>query len=242
MIPLRALLFDLDGTLVDTPQAIVEVTQATLAEMDLPPADAQAIKDGIGLPLPLALGQLIGGGAGFAGDGRSPKGRSIGGPLGAAEAVEIYRRLWRAQVTPRIPQLLYPGVAAGLAELKSRGLRLAVVTGKAQDGADSTVDAAGLRPYLDVVLGYTSVANPKPAPDIALAALERLRIPPPEAAVVGDASHDLMMARAAGVRSIAVTYGAQPEAALRAENPTFVAHDFAEVVRIALALATLQPP
>jgi phosphoglycolate phosphatase len=242
MIPLRALLFDLDGTLVDTPQAIVEVTQATLAEMGLPPADAQAIKNGIGLPLPLALGQLIGGGAGFAGDGRSPKGRSIGGPLRAAEAVEIYRRLWRAQVTPRIPQLLYPGVAAGLALLKSRGLRLAVVTGKAQDGADSTVDAAGLRPWLDVVLGYNSVANPKPAPDIALAALERLRIPPAEAAVVGDASHDLMMARAAGVRSIAVTYGAQPEAALRAENPTFVARDFAEVVHIALALATLQAP
>ncbi len=225
MIPLRALLFDLDGTLVDTPQAIVEVTQATLAEMNLPPAEAQAIKDGIGLPLPLALGQLIG-----------------KGPLGAAEAVEIYRRLWRAQVTTRIPQLLYPGVEAGLAELKSRGLRLAVVTGKAQDGADSTVDAAGLRRHIDVVLGYTSVKSPKPAPDIALAALEQLQIPPPEAAVVGDASHDLMMARAAGIRSIAVTYGAQAEAALRAENPTFVARDFPEVVRIALALASLGAP
>ncbi len=250
MTDLRALLFDLDGTLVDTPQAIIEVTQATLAEMNLPPADVQAIKDSIGLPLPLALGQLIGGGAGFAGDGRSPpegrlrapKGRSIGGQAGAAEAVEIYRRLWRAQVTPRIPQLLYPGVRAGLAELKSRGLRLAVVTGKAQDGADSTVDAAGLRTHIDVVLGYTSVANPKPAPDIALAALERLQVAPTEAAVVGDASHDLVMARAAGVRSIAVTYGAQPEAALRAQNPTFVAHDFPEVVRIALALARLETP
>src|SRR5260370_26480454 len=129
MIPLRALLFDLDGTLVDTPQAIIEVTQATLAEMNLPPADVQAIKDGIGLPLPLALGQLIGGGAGFAGDGRSPpegrlrapKGRSIGGQAGAAEAVEIYPRLWRAQVPPPIPQLPYPGVRARLPELQSRG-------------------------------------------------------------------------------------------------------------------------
>lgn len=225
MTSLRALLFDLDGTLVGTPQAIVQVTQATLAKMNLPPADVQAIKDGIGLPLPLALGQLIG-----------------RGPLGAAVAVEIYRRLWRAQVTPQIPQLLYPGVKAGLARLKEQGLRLAVVTGKAQDGADSTVDAAGLRPSIEVVLGYTSVPNPKPAPDIALEALARLQVAPAEAMVVGDASLDLQMARAAGVRSIAVTYGAQPEAALRAENPTFVASDFSEVVQIALALARLEGP
>ena len=154
---LQALLLDLDGTLVDTPQAIVEVTQATLAEMRLPPADPRAIKDGIGLPLPAALGALIG-----------------RGPAGAGEAVEIYRKLWRSGVTPRIPQLLYPGVREGLEQLRRQGLRLAVVTGKAQDGADSTVDAAGLRALIEVVLGYTSVANPKPAPDIALEALRRM--------------------------------------------------------------------
>jgi len=222
---LKALLLDLDGTLVDTPQAIVDVTQATLAALGLPAADPQAIKDGIGLPLPLALAQLIG-----------------TGPTGAADAVEIYRVLWRAQVTPRVPQLLYPGVREGLAELKSSDLRLAVVTGKAQDGADSTVAAAGLKDVIDVVLGYTSVANPKPAPDIALLALEKLGAGAPEAVIVGDSTHDLEMARRAGVRSIAVTYGALPETVLRAAAPTWVAHSFPEVVRIARGLANLGTP
>jgi phosphoglycolate phosphatase len=222
---LRALLLDLDGTLVDTPQAIVEVTQGTLAALGLPSADPQQIKDGIGLPLPVALGQLIG-----------------TGPTGAADAVEIYRTLWRSHVTPRVPRLLYPGVREGLSELKRADLRLGVVTGKAQDGADSTVAAAGLKDVIDVVLGYTSVANPKPAPDIALRALELLGVAPADSVVVGDSTHDLEMASRAGIRSIAVTYGALPEAALRAAGPTWVAHSFPEVVRIARGLANLGSP
>jgi len=62
---------------------------------------SQGDQDTIGLPLPVALAQLIG-----------------TGPIGAADAVEIYRVLWRTHVTPRIPQLLYPGVREGLQELK----------------------------------------------------------------------------------------------------------------------------
>jgi phosphoglycolate phosphatase len=223
--PLKALLFDLDGTLVDTPQAIVDVTQETLAALGRAPADPQQIRDGIGLPLPVALAELLGTGL-----------------LGAAEAVEIYRMLWRKQVTPRVPTLVYPGVHQGLEELAALGLRFAVVTGKAQDGADGTVDAAGLRPLIEVALGYTSVPNPKPAPDLALEALRRMRLDARDAAVVGDTTLDLEMATAAGLRSIAVTYGAQPEPALRQASPTWVAHSFAEVVRIARAEAISNPP
>jgi phosphoglycolate phosphatase len=222
---LKAVLLDLDGTLVDTPQLIVEVTQSTLAALGLPQADPQRVRDGIGLPLPVALSELIG-----------------TGPAGAAEAVEIYRTLWRAHVTPRIPQLLYPGVREGLEQLKGASLLLGVVTGKAQDGADSTVSAAGLSGLIDVVLGYTAVPNPKPAPDLALLALDRLGTPPAAAVLAGDSTLDLEMAGRAGVRSIAVTYGAQPETALRAASPTWVAHSFAEVVQIALRLANVESP
>jgi phosphoglycolate phosphatase len=222
---LRALLLDLDGTLVDTPQAIVEVAQSTLAALGQPLAEPQEIRDTIGLPLPVAFGRLLG-----------------TGPAGAADAVEIYRVLWRAHVTPRIPQMLYPGVREGLAQFVQNGIKLAVVTGKAQDGADSTVDAAGLRAHVAVVLGYTSVPNPKPAPDIALLALDKLGVRPADALVVGDTTHDIEMAHRGALASIAVTYGAQPERALRAARPTHFAHSFPEVVRIALGLATLHSP
>jgi phosphoglycolate phosphatase len=218
---LRAVLFDLDGTLVDTPRAIVGVTQSTLAALGRPNADEQEIRDGIGLPLPQALAQLLG-----------------TGPVGATEAVEIYRTLWRAVVTPQIPRLVYPGVLEGIAELRSLGLRLAVVTGKAQEGADSTVDLMGLRSQMEVVLGYTSVARGKPAPDLAIEALRRLDLPPAQAIVVGDSTLDLEMARAASVRSIAVTYGAQPRSLLA--GASFFADSFAEVVRILREAATLR--
>jgi phosphoglycolate phosphatase len=220
---LDALLLDLDGTLVDTPQAIVDVAQSTLAALGQKRVEPQAIRDTIGLPLPVALGTLLG-----------------TSPAAASEAVAIYRVLWRTHVTPLIPRLLYPGVRDGLERLRERGLKLAVVTGKAQEGADSTVDAAGLRPLVDVVLGYTAVPNPKPAPDIALEALKRLGTK--NALVVGDTTHDVRMAHAAGLRSIAVTYGAQSETALRSASPTWIAHTFPEVVRISLELATLPAP
>jgi len=126
--------------------------------------------------------------------------------------------------------------------ISAHDLALAVVTGKAQDGADSTVAAAGLRHVFDVVLGYTSVASPKPAPDIALLALEKLGVSAAATVIVGDSTHDLEMAQRAGIRSIAVTYGAQPEPLLRSAAPTWVAHSFAEVVRIARKLTTLGTP
>jgi phosphoglycolate phosphatase len=210
---IRAALFDLDGTLVDTPRAIVEVTQSTLAALGLPRANEQQIRDGIGLPLPQALAQLLG-----------------SGTVGASEAVEVYRTIWRSVVTPQLPKLVFPGVVEGIEELRLAGLRLGVVTGKAQEGADSTVGLMGLRHPFDVVLGYTSVARGKPAPDLAIEALRRLGIAADEAIVVGDSTLDLEMARAAGVRTIAVTYGAQSREALTGAD--FYAGTFLEVVEI----------
>jgi phosphoglycolate phosphatase len=216
---LKALLFDLDGTLVDTPQAIVDVMQATLKALGRAPLPPQEIRDTIGMPLPTSLAQLLGTGA------------------GAGEAVEIYRTLWHAQVTPRIPQLIYPGVREGIAQLRAAGLRLAVVTGKSQEGADGTVALAGFKDQMEVVLGYTSVARGKPAPDLALEALRRLQLTPADALVVGDSELDIQMAVSAGIRAIAVTYGAQSREQLA--GATWFAQSFAEVVRIVLDEARL---
>ena len=219
---LRALLLDLDGTLVDTPQAIVDVMQATLTALGRAPAEPQAIRDTIGLPLPESLALLLG-----------------TEPAGAGEAVAIYRRLWHSQVTPRVSQLLYAGVREGVAEWRAMGLRLAVVTGKSQEGADGTVALMGMTQQMEVVLGYTSVARGKPAPDLALEALKRLAVRSDEALVIGDSELDIGMASAAGVRAIAVTYGAQ--SAERLQGATWFADSFSEVMRIVREEARLGP-
>lgn len=218
---LRAALLDLDGTLLDTPQAIVDIAQATMAELGRPPVSELVLRRGIGLPLDVALAEAM---------------QVAAGTPDVEAARRIYSRLWRSSVTPRLPSLLFPGVLDSLSELVRAGLRLAVVTGKAQEGADLTVDHAGLRRFIEVTLGYTSVKNPKPAPDLALRALELLDLAPSEAVVVGDATHDILMARAAGVRSIAVTCGAQPVEALQAAEPDFLVASFPAAARILLDL------
>lgn len=209
---LRAVIFDLDGTLIDTPAAIVQTTREAAR---MPHADETLIRANIGLPLEAALASVLGRGAGTA---------------EVTEATDRYRDLWRTQVAPRLPGLVYPGVLEGLRALRERGLRLGVATGKAQVGADRSVDEAGLRPWLDVVAGHDRVERPKPNPDLALLVLRELDVAASEAVVVGDSALDIAMARAAGLRSIAVTYGAQSEADLVAAEPTWLARSFEQVV------------
>ena len=209
---LRAVIFDLDGTLVDTPAAIVATARAAARR---PLADEALIRAAIGLPLELALARVL---------GLEP---------GAAEvqaAIERYRLLWRAEVGPHLGSLVYPGVRDGLLALRERGLRLGVATGKAQAGADQSIDQAGLRLCLDVVAGHDRVPRPKPHGDLALLVLRELFVHASQAVVVGDSALDVAMAHAAGVRSIAVTYGAQSESELRAARPTWLARSFPEVV------------
>jgi phosphoglycolate phosphatase len=220
---LEAVIFDLDGTLVDTPGVIVETALAALrGSGGLAMPEPAAIRATIGLPLTVAFSGLL------------------GLPAESAEvqaAVEEYRRLWRANVIPRSAELLYPGVAEGVQVLRDLGLRLAVATSKVQTGAVAQLEAAGIARHFDVIAGYDSVEKPKPDPQLALHVLDRLGAVADRTLVVGDTTHDLLMARGAGLRAIAVTYGAQDEATLLTESPAFVAHDFDQVVSLVRQLA-----
>jgi phosphoglycolate phosphatase len=222
---LEAVIFDLDGTLVDTPGVIVETAIAALRRsgaLTIAMPEPQAIRATIGLPLTVAFSGLLGLSA------ESPEVQAV---------VEEYRRLWRANVVPRSAELLYPGVAEGVQVLRDLGLRLAVATSKVQSGAIAQLEAAGIARHFDVVAGYDAVEKPKPDPQLALHVLERLGAQPERTVVVGDTTHDLLMARGAGLRAVAVTYGAQDEATLLTESPEFLAHDFPGVVTVVRGLA-----
>jgi phosphoglycolate phosphatase len=222
---LEAVIFDLDGTLVDTPGVIVETAIAALhrsGALTIAMPEPEAIRATIGLPLTVAFSGLLG--------------LSVESPEVQA-VVEEYRRLWRANVVPRSAELLYPGVAEGVQILRDLGLRLAVATSKVQSGAVAQLEAAGIARHFDVVAGYDAVEKPKPDPQLALHVLERLGTAPDRTVVVGDTTHDLLMARGAGLRAVAVTYGAQDEATLLTESPDFVAHDFPQVVTVVRQLA-----
>jgi phosphoglycolate phosphatase len=212
----RAVVFDLDGTLVDSPSGIVRTFTAAFSRMEVTGIEPAAIRATIGIPLEQAFGKLMG----IAADDD----RVVTG-------VRHYKELFREIVLPTSAQLVFPGVPEGLAALRERGCALAVATSKFYASADALLTAAGLRAWFTVVVGADQVARPKPAPDSGELVLRELGVSADEAVMVGDTTHDLRMARAAGMRSIGVTYGVHSREELMSAEPTWLADTFDEVVR-----------
>lgn len=219
---LEAVIFDLDGTLVDTPKVIVDTALEALRGRPWAMPEPQAIRATIGLPLTVAFAGLL------------------GFDEGSAEVEQVvaeYRRIWRANVVPRSAELLYPGVAEGVQLLRDLGLKLAVATSKVTSGAVTQLELAGIARHFDVVAGFDAVERPKPDPQMATEVLRRLGAQAAATVMVGDTTHDLLMAHGAGLRAVAVTYGAHDEATLRTESPEWTADDFPQVVRLLRELA-----
>jgi phosphoglycolate phosphatase len=210
-----AAVFDLDGTLIDTPTGIVETFTAALIEMGVPAPDPAAVRATIGLPIERAFALLLG--------------TPLDDPA-VPRAVALYQALFRELVLPRARMLVYPGVADGLAALEAQGVALAVATSKHYASADALLRAAGLRDRFDVVVGADQVTRPKPDPEMGRLVARRLGIAPEHAVMVGDTTHDLLMARAAGMRSVAVTYGVHSAQELASSDPTWIVDTFADVI------------
>ncbi|BDG06635.1 HAD family hydrolase [Anaeromyxobacter oryzae] len=193
-----AILFDLDGTLVDTVPLILATVRHAFDGYGWCPSEAEWIA-GIGTPLRTQL-------AGFA---RAP------------EDVELlqarYRRFWLAE-HDRMTRC-FPGALEVVERLAARGHPLGVVTAKVEEGAWRTLRHTGLDRSMGAVVGADSCARAKPDPEPVLLALSRLGRPPSEALLLGDSPHDLVAGRRAGVRTAAALWGACSAEALAAAEP-----------------------
>ncbi|MEU6382666.1 HAD-IA family hydrolase [Streptomyces bauhiniae] len=127
---------------------------------------------------------------------------------------------------------LFPGVHDLLLLLQRRGVKLAVATGKAGWRARSLLDRLGVLPLFDHVIGSDEVARAKPAPDIVQRALDLLRADPREAVMIGDAVTDLAAARDAGVAAAAALWGETDEQALLAAEPAFTLRKPADIASL----------
>ena len=188
-------IFDWDGTLMDSTGLIASCIQEACREMDLAvPADSAA-KWVIGLGFLQSVEHVA--------PGLDPERQR--------EFAERYRRqfLAREHEAP-----LFGGIPELLAELRGRETRLAVATGKARRGLDRVLDASGLRPYFEATR-CADEGFPKPHPDMVLYLLDATGVAAERAIVVGDTTHDLELAANAGVDAIAVSYGAHEEELLR---------------------------
>jgi len=193
------IVFDWDGTLFDSAAVITDCIQQAARDMALPVPDRRTASHVIGLGLHESLRHAL--------------------PELRQENYAEFLALYRGYFLEREDTLsLFPGVPELLSELKQRGYQLAVATGKPRRGLDRALQASGIGP-LFAASRCGDETHPKPHPAMLLELLAKLQLGAPQMLMIGDTSHDLVMAASAGVDAVAVTYGAHPEDSLRAFAP-----------------------
>jgi phosphoglycolate phosphatase len=185
---LRAFLFDLDGTLIDSKMDLVHAVNAMLRATHRPEQNTELVASYIGHGAP----QLI---------------ASVLGPVSTEAERQEALAVFLAEYEKRMLELTraYPGVEEGLRALE--GFPMAVLTNKPLKMAVEILDGLRLAGFFDVVYGGDSFAKKKPDPEGALTIAKRFGVAPEEATVVGDSDVDVQTARNAGMWSVGVKYG-----------------------------------
>ncbi len=191
-MPIRAVLIDLDGTLLDTVPDLADAANAMLAELGRLTLPQDTIRDFVGKGIPNLVGRCLG----YPGESDAPEAR---------EALALFKRHYAA-VNGRKTRI-YPGVPEGLRALRAAGLKTACVTNKAGAFTEQLLAATGLDRLLDLTVSGDTLAEKKPHPLPFLHLCERFGIAPAEALVVGDSRNDVAGARAAGCPVFCVPYG-----------------------------------
>jgi phosphoglycolate phosphatase len=192
------MVFDWDGTLMDSEAQIVSCLHASIADLGLAPMSDDIVKDVIGLGLREAINTLV--------PGRSAD-------LHQA-FVEAYRAHWLASDGSS----LFDGVREVLDILKSHDVLLGVATGKARRGLNRVMDETGLTDYF-AATRCSDEALSKPHPQMLLELMDELGMPPQETAMVGDTEYDMEMATNAGAGKIALRSGVHSEERLQRHAP-----------------------
>jgi phosphoglycolate phosphatase len=209
----RLIVFDCDGTLVDSQQLIVEAARRTLLAHELAPCEAAAVRAVIGLSLELALAQLV----------PDADERTL------ISLVATYRATWRLLRTQGVLEPLFPRTREVLGALDRSGHLLGVATGKSRSGLLEVLDHHGLTALF--VSFQTADRHPsKPHPSMLEEAMRETGSAPAETLMVGDTTFDMEMARAAGARAIGVAWGYHPPELLEAAGAELVLDDFDQLL------------
>lgn len=209
-----AVLFDLDGTLVDSLPTIARAMAAACLQHGYV-VDIPAVMPLIGAPMADLAEQVT------------------GAPRAVAEAInDVYLRIYHDRYIAETP--VHEGADDLLRDLAAAGVPMGIVTNKVEAGGRRMVEVQRWQAYFGTIIGRDSVARPKPAADPALAALAELGVPAARAALVGDTEYDMGCGRAAGITRVIGVVDSRSATALFAAGATEVAADLREVARLLL--------
>jgi len=215
---IEAVAFDLDGTLIDTAPDLTAAANLMLAILGGRPLSERSVAALIGG----GIEQLVTSVLRLSRDGAAPDATRL------ETAAELFRDLYRARLFQR--SRIYPGVIESLRALERLGVVTCCITNKESDFALPLIEAAGLGDLIACTLSADRPEDRKPSPNMLLTACARFGIEPPRLLYVGDAQSDVLAARAAGCRVVAVDYGYQDAMLLAAARPDHVARNLTELV------------
>lgn len=212
---LKLVIFDCDGTLVDSQHMIVTAMTAAYGAHGIPLPAREVLLSVIGLSLTEAFTKLGNG------DARFP----------VASLAEHYREAFHAMRKPGAPvEPLYPGAADAVTALAERDdVVLGIATGKSQRGVRLVLGHHGLLDHF-ITIKTADDAPSKPDPGMVLGAMREAGVAPADTIVVGDTVYDIAMARAAGASGLGVTWGYHPAAALSEAGALAVIDTFPTLV------------
>ena len=196
----KLVIFDWDGTLMDSVDRIVSSMQSAAKTVGLALPSYDDAKQIIGLSLPVALKEL------FTGI--------------TAKQIEAMLVQYKYQYLEgdNTPTPLFDNALTLLTELKQSGKLLAIATGKGREGLNRVLGVSNTEHFFDTTRCSSEMPS-KPDPQMLLSILTELSVAPHEAIMIGDTSHDLKMAQAAGVDSIGVTFGVHSKQVLEQYQP-----------------------
>jgi len=211
----KLVVWDVDGTLVDSRQTIFDSMRTAFAAAGQPAPSYEAVRQVVGLGLMEGVGVLL--------------------PEAPQEVLEraagAYRAAFGAKVRqPGYVEPLYDGAAETLDRLRSAGWKIAMATGKSRRGVETIIRMHGWGELFDST--HCADDGPgKPHPAMVLEAMKALWVGPEQTIVVGDTAHDMRMAKAAGAYAQGVAWGFHTAAEVAGGGADHVVHDFAELNR-----------
>ncbi|RPI66168.1 MAG: HAD family hydrolase [Ignavibacteriales bacterium] len=204
--------FDLDGTIVNSFPTIYKCTLRTLEHLNISdPLEEKGLYDMIGYHFLDIFEKL---------------------KINVADVesfINIYKTYYFEYIDDSV---LYPGTLVTLKSLKDNGLKISLLTTKAQDQADMLIDHFELRPFFDAVYGRKNGLAIKPDAEPLLAICNELDVNPSSTLMVGDSDLDIRCGKNAGAKTCAVSYGYRKLAVLREENPDYIIHNIPDLLQV----------
>jgi len=204
---IKAVIFDIDGTLIDTTELILKCYNHTFKNYSISPKSKKEIFKVFGHPLKKCYEILC----------------------STEDVVKLCEAHMNFQEKNLHLARNFKGILKTLKKLKEKKLKIAAISARSNRTTMKTIKKAGLTKYIDVLISREDIINPKPHPDPLFLALKKLKIDPKNAIMVGDTPVDIQAGKNAGTRTIGVTYGPL-ENSVKKENPDKVISSSPQII------------